>query len=68
MMKRKTIHGQNGTSLIEFSLVLPLIIILVLGMIGSELCAARSTHRHQADPRRLELISRDTHLPTAAKC
>lgn len=66
MMKRKTIHGENGTSLIEFSLVLPLIIILLLGMMEVSYALLDQHIVTKLTREGSNLISRDTDLPTAA--
>ena len=66
LMKRKTIHGQNGTSLIEFSLVLPLIIILLLGMMEVSFALLDQHIVTKLTREGSNLISRDTDLPTAA--
>jgi Flp pilus assembly protein TadG len=66
MMKRRTIHRENGTSLAEFSIVLPLILITLLGLVEVSYALLDQHIVTKLSREGSNLISRDTDLPTAA--
>jgi Flp pilus assembly protein TadG len=66
MMKRKIIRGENGTSLIEFSMVLRLILITLLGLVEVSYALLDQHIVTKLTREGSNLISRDTDLPTAA--
>ena len=52
-MKNKFLRS-NGQSLVEFAIILPFTVVLVLGVIESGIRPARSTRGRQADARGVE--------------
>ena len=64
--RRQHIHSSKGTGLIEFSMVLPLIIVLVLGVVEVSYALLDQHIVTKLTREGSNLISRDTDLPTAA--
>ncbi len=66
MRKRQSFSGSRGTSMIEFALVLPLILVVLLGVIEISYALLDQHIVTKLSREGSNLISRDTDLATAA--